>query len=242
MHSLSRLMSVKMTLRHVLYVSYLVPMSRVRPSVPNILALAAPDSDLVFISIVSLTCENVRAAILPWPSFNYHQLNLRTYVVDPLTGASAVYFLRSGVTSATTSALTRAIGLPWERMVLQTEVSGNGERGSLEYVARGRWGGEIFIRAQQSQSTLTEIPPFRDLESAIDHLTGPLVGFIGPQGHTKRFEIRHRALEVRLGKLCEIRFPLLAGTLLEEGQMQEPHNVLMVPQAEFEVRLPPRSV
>lgn len=48
MNPLNQLISVKMMLRHVLYISYLVPASRIRPLVPNVLPLATPFPDQVF--------------------------------------------------------------------------------------------------------------------------------------------------------------------------------------------------
>ena len=70
---LTRAMSVHMTLRHVLYVSYLLPASQVRPVVPRVLPLAILEPDSVFVSVVCLACEGVRAAALPWPRFTYNQ-------------------------------------------------------------------------------------------------------------------------------------------------------------------------
>jgi len=243
MAALKRLMSIRMTLRHVLYISYLLPASRIRPMVPDALTLATLGSDRVFISIVSLKCENVRLANLPWPRFTYNQLNLRTYVRDPITGNSAVYFFRSGVTSTATSLLTSSIGLPWRHINLELQISRDSQTRYSRYLASGRWDGETVIEAEESQSPLTEIEPFDNLESAVEYLTGPRIGFIGPEGRARRFEIRHRQLEVRLGKLHEIRIPVANATgLLEEGEVEEPHNVLLVPEAEFTVYLPPRRI
>jgi len=211
--------------------------------VPDILILATVGSDKAFISIVSLKCENVRLASLPWPRFNYNQLNLRTYVRDPLTGNCAVYFFRSGVTSAATSIVTSLMGLPWRHIDFELQISRDSQTRYSRYLASGHWDGETVIEAEESPSRLTEIEPFDNLESAVEYLTEPRIGFIGPEGRTRRFAIGHRQLEVRLGKLNEMRIPLAHATgLLEEGEVEEPHSVLLVPWAEFTVYLPPRRI
>jgi len=243
MNILAKLMSVQMILRHVLYVSYLVPASRVRPMVPDVLPLATFDSDRVFISVVSMKCNNVRLARLPWPGFDYDQLNVRTYTTDPNTGNNAVYFLLSGVTSATVSRLTSLLGLPWQRIAFELQVGRDDQMRYSNYRAFGHCNGALNINAYERHPHPELIAPFNDPKSVIDHITGPLIGFIGPKGHTSRFGIRHRSLEVRVGELSEFSFTFLRATgLLEKGEELEPHNVLLVPEAGFTVYLPPRRV
>jgi uncharacterized protein YqjF (DUF2071 family) len=242
MNVLSGLMSVRMILRHVVYVSYCVPASRMRLLVPRALSLSEVEPERSFVSVVAMRCRDVRLAGLPRPRFDYRQLNLRTYVTDPVSGGNAVYFLRSGVTSRAISRLTSLIGLPWERIQFELNAGGAGGRG-LHFEASGRWTGEISISARESQVKTGDMSPFDSVESAVDHLTGPLVGFIGSEGHARRFEIRHRPLEVLSGTLGQLRFPLLDSTgLVEASEMQKPQNVLLVPEAEFTVCLPARRV
>ena len=227
----------------MLYVSYLAPPPQVRPHVPDILPLSIVAGDKVFVSIVSMKCNDVRMTAFPWPAFNYSQLNIRTYVKDPKTGKPAVYFLRSGVSSTMVSALTRLFGMSWQKVVfnLQPGQSRDGRYG--DYSAYGKWDGDINIRATESGLTEKAVEPFDSSQSLIDHLTGPLIGFGGPKGSTKRFAIRHRPLEVRAGGLQSIQFGLLRSmNLMSESAMEKPHNVLLVPQAEFTVCLPPRLV
>ncbi|UCC59246.1 MAG: hypothetical protein JSV02_05650 [Dehalococcoidia bacterium] len=58
-----------------------------------------------------------------------------------------------------------------------------------------------------------------------------------------RFGIRHKALDVWSGKLDEISYPfLLTAGILDEEEILQPHNVLLVPEAEFTIMLPPRRI
>lgn len=82
--------SVTMKLCDILYLSYLVPASRIRPFVPEILPMAYID-DRVFISIVIFHSSGVRLVNLPSLRFDYNQINLRTYVKDPQTKNHGFY-------------------------------------------------------------------------------------------------------------------------------------------------------
>ena len=85
--------------------------------------------------------------------------------------------------------------------------------------------------------------PFSSPERAIDYLTGPLIGFIGPEGKTSRFAIRHKPLQHLAGRVYDINFPLIAKSgLLDSEKLTNPSNVLLVPEAQFTVILPPRRI
>lgn len=240
---LNRVMSVKMMLRRVLYVSYLTPASTIRPHVPDILPLAIVGEDEVFVSIVCMTCEHVKLSSLPWPSFSYNQLNVRTYVKDPLTGNNAVYFFHSGVTSPLVSLLTGFSGMPWQHIELSILHSNDNNLALSHYSISAEWDGKIDIESGDFKSELDEMAPFISPERAIDYLTGPLIGFIGPEGKTSRFEIRHKPLQHLTGRVYDINFPLIVKSgLLEHERLTNPSNVLLVPEARFTVILPPRRI
>ena len=96
--SIRKIARVEMSLHHVLYVSYLVPESRVRQLVPEALPLAVVERDNVFISVVILQSTRVRLSSLPFPKFTYNQVNIRTYVLDPHSGQHAVFFALNPIT------------------------------------------------------------------------------------------------------------------------------------------------
>jgi uncharacterized protein YqjF (DUF2071 family) len=243
MKQLARLVWVKMELHHVLYVSYLVPAARVRPHVPDTLKLSTMAGDRVFVSVVSMRCNGVRMTAFPWPAFNYSQLNIRTYVRDWHTGQPAVCFLHSGVSSTAVSSLTRLFDLGWQKAVFAVQASQSQDGRYRDYVADGYWNGDIKIGACESDRAGKAVEPLENWRSLVDHLTAPLIGFGGSKGNSKRFEIIHRPLEVRSGVLRSIRFELLQSmNLVDDAALGEPHDVLLVPEAEFTVCLPPRRV
>jgi hypothetical protein len=244
MNLLEKLLKIRMHLYHVLYVSYLLPVSNIGPHIPGKITLNTFEPDKVFVSIVCMKCANVRLSQLPWPSFNYDQLNIRTYVKDPVTGNDAVYFMHSGVTSRMTSYATRLIGIPWQNIPFSVVVEGIRENTDyINYRAHGNWNGTIKIGASHNESNINRDETSVDSESLTEHITGPLIGLIGSGESIMRFGIRHRPLDIMSGELAEIDFPLLNSMgLMEEEDMMQPRSVLLVPEAEFTVLLPPKRI
>jgi len=218
---------VKMDLQNVLYLSYLVPVDRLRPLVPPGLRLNATGS-AVFLSIVAMQCRKVHLSFLGWPSVSYDQLNLRTYVIDPKTGDPAVYFFRSGVSSNLIPVATRLLGIPWERISFSLAAEQDGS-GADFYKATGDWNGEIEIQMKSA--------PAEDSDATvIDVITGPLAGFIGSGERLKRIAIKHQVLDVRRLSLLQIRFPLpVEAGLLAAPELEKPDSVLIVPESQFSV-------
>jgi len=227
MAGLPQLLTIKMDLHNLLYLSYLVPADRLRPLVPSGLKLESLE-DKVFISIVAMQCRKVHLSYLQWPSFGYDQLNLRTYVIDPKTGNPAVYFFQSGVSSKIIAAATRILGIPWAHISfnLLTERSADG---TDFYRAIGNWNGEIEILMKSSLGKNTP-------DNIIKHITEPMAGFIGRGKKLKRIVIEHKVLDVRFLSLSQIKFslPVYAG-LMTAAELDKPDSVLIVPQSRFSV-------
>ncbi|MFC2018087.1 DUF2071 domain-containing protein [Chloroflexota bacterium] len=231
MSFLSRFTTVKMDLESLVYISYLVPSGRVRQFVPRVLPLASDEGGNAYVSFVAMRCRHVRLSGIPWPRFNYDQLNLRTYVSDPQTGAPAVYFLKSGVSIGIVPLITRLMGIPWEKISLNMDASSR-----PIYRAWGNWLGQVDFEIGSRVGEALQ-------EQVVRHLTGPMMGFMGGQGKLRRFRINHRSLEVHKAVLSYIRFPLpVEEGLVSETELQKPDSVLMVPEAEFTVYLPPHRV
>lgn len=227
MAGLPQLLTIKMDLHNLLYLSYLVPADRLRPLVPSGLTLDSPEGK-VFISIVAMQCRRVHLSYLQWPNFGYDQLNLRTYVIDPITGNPAVYFFQSGVSSKIIPAATRILGIPWAHISfnLLTERSADG---TDFYRAIGNWNGEIEILMKSSLIKNTQ-------DNIIRHITEPMAGFIGGGKKLKRIVIEHKVLDVRFLSLSQIKFNLPVDTgLLAAAELDKPDSILIVPQARFSV-------
>lgn len=236
---INRLLYVRMTLNNVLYISYAVPAKQLRKLVPEQLQLATMDKDKAFISIVILRSTRVRLRNLPFIRFNYNQLNIRTYVIDPVSGQQAVYFLSSGITSAFISLATRITGIPWHLIDMNIDVNPHAETGS--YLAGGNWHADFSIKSQVHSEDVKEISIFKNNKEAVDFLIRPLIGFIGDKKRLGRFNIQHPEVEPETWQLTELDFPLFSELGIVD-ELNKPHSVFFLPMADFSIYLPPRKI
>jgi hypothetical protein len=236
---ISHFFHVRMALGNVLYISYTLPASKIRNLVPALLPLATVGNHMAFVSIVILRSTRVRLNLLPFALFNYYQLNIRTYVIDPVSGKYAVYFLHSGVTSQFISLVTRLSGIPWQFINLATKVNVQDDVNS--YSAYGNWNRSFSIRAQAFSSDSQNPACFENLDSAANFLIRPLVGFVGDKQRLGRFTIQHPEVYPETWILSELDFPFFWELGLVD-EFDKPHSVFFVPTTDFSIYLPPTRV
>lgn len=240
---LKRLFSVEMRLHDMLYVSYLVPVQRLLTRIPHNFQLAEPEKGKVFLSLVIFRGKTSGAATVPTPPIPFDQVNIRTYVVDPLTGQLAVYFVHCGISGALITFLYRILsGMPVEHtpFAIRTRRDLDGRYGAYE--ASGIWHGQFSIKAEQTAEKVTALDPFPSREEAMSYLIDPLAGFYSDTKIVRRLEVFHEPLEPRICSPLEVRFPYLSSLgLVEEEEIARPHSVLLVPYTPFLIYLPARK-
>ncbi len=197
-----------MDITDVLYLTYMVPEMRLRPSVPDRIPFAMTYKGMTFISLVIFHSKNVRASLFPFIHFNYDQVNVRTYVRDPVTGQTAVLFLHSGITSQVVSFLTKLLKIPWPAMALTIDAAFENDR-AKRYTADGNWGGDLHIDTGDTAGTGRDYEPFRDIAGAVQFLITPTVGFYTVSGGVIRFEVEHTSATLSGNDAVSVRFPML---------------------------------
>lgn len=235
----AHLLRVEMILRDVLYISYAVPKAKLLPLVPGSLELATVEGDTAFISLVIFQSTRVRLRALPFMTFDYYQFNIRTYVIDPVSGRNAVYFLRSGVTSRLISLATRSIGIPWE--FIDLKVSTVSSKGSKCLQVSGNWENKIYLEARAASENNQAPTLFGSTASAIDFLVRPLIGFVGGGNRTRRFTIWHSEVQPEIWSLVTMECPVFQ----EIGAVSDyvnTHSVFYLSSADFSVFLPPKKI
>jgi len=239
---LERFGTVSTLLKDLLYISYLVPSSRLRPLVPSSLPLRTVGGD-TFISLVVMRNTDVGPVWLPWPRQYYNQMNIRTYVDDPITGKRGVFFFKSGITSLSALAVPRMLGLPWEKIDLQIRREAD-SFGAYRFRAYGNFHGRIVIEAGDlvQQSGMESSASIHD---AAVHITTPDMGFVETTVRQKllSFRVEHQFIEPVSCELLDLQVPLLERLgIIEREEMGKPHSVFLVPEAKFLVHLPPRRM
>jgi hypothetical protein len=216
---------------------------RILPLVPDKLPLALVDGEKAFLSIVALRCRDVHLAYTPFPRLDYYQLNVRTYVIDPHTGNQAVYFFKSGVTSLPVSTATRVFSLKWQHIKLNIDTETDNKQNQLSNVVTGEWESEIEINTKWKNSDDVDMSPFISMESAVQYLVRPLIGFYRWGTSIGRFEIRHPEVYPVTMHLNTFRFMVPGESdLLRPDELLRPHSVLFVPEARFSIYLPPERM
>lgn len=235
------LTSVTMNLQDVLYVLYLLPTSRVRPLVPDVLPLATVAGDNVFVALVMFHSTVVKASLVPMPHIAFDQINVRTYVLDPHTGQYAVYFIHCGIGSVLVTLLYRLVSsMPVEHIPFTMRIQRDDSIRYGHYRASGQWRGDLLIEAEEIAPQVEEISPFSNMYEAMGYLVDTFIGFYGPRNHIRRIEVWHPHTPPRLGRALEARCPLLTTLgLAKEKEIQQPHNVLLVTGWPFVTYLPP---
>jgi len=237
---LASLMTISMTLCNVLYISYAVPAKYLRAVLPEFIRLATLDEDIALLSIVVLQSTKVHLSSLPFARFNYNQLNIRTYIIDPVTANSGVYFLQSGVTSRFISLVTRTVGIPWQRINLDVQVRPGGDN-LRSYNAVGYWEGNCTITAIERTTPSRKPALFADMKSAVDYIVRPLIGFYRDHEHVGRFSIWHQDIMPQVWQLQQADIPVLGESGIIED-VAEPHSVFFLEHADFSIYMPPSFI
>ena len=240
---LKKLLSVEMLLRDMLYISYLVPASRLSRFLPPALKPAIVDGENVFVSLVIFRGKTSGAATIPTPRIPFDQVNIRTYVIDPVTGKPSVYFVHCGISGALITFLYGVLsGMPVEHTPFSIETVNGKEGNYSEYKVSGKWNGEFTVEAEEISPALTALSPFPNVQEAIDYLIDPLVGFYSDGRVLRRLEVYHGPLIPRVYRPVKILFPYLSQLgIVPEDEVSLPHNMLLVPFTPFLIYLPAKT-
>ena len=191
------------------------------------------------ISLVIFRSKNVTSSIFPLLRFSYDQANIRTYVIDPVTGKHAVFFLKSGITSPLVSFLTGILSIPWISIAMGVDVRYENDRFD-QYRVEGTWEESFSIELTSDHDSVPNLAPFQDLEEATHFITGPAVGCYGASEKLIRFEVNHSAIKASRGKLSTIHCPILVSSgLLTDKELVNPQSALIAPYGRFTVFMPP---
>ena len=191
-----------------------------------------------FVSAVSFRDVDFRFRGAEIVKVSFNQTNYRAYVFGS-DGVRAVHFFETTLDSRTAVIPRRLWGMPWYGGRTTIEAAWDGARcTSYRHVCTGA------RNAVDAEFVGTDVPlgrldGFADIDDGAVVLTHPLGGwFLRPDGRLGRYSVWHPRLHPTLGTSNGARYEVFARLgLVAPGAV--PHSVLLQPEVEFDVHLPP---
>ena len=198
----------------------------------------ADGRERAFVSAVSFRDVDFRFRGFEIYRTSFNQTNYRAYVLGP-DGRRAVHFFETTLDSRLSVIPRRLWGMPWYPGHTEIEATWDGTRcRSYRHVCTGERNA-VDAEFAGVDEPLTRFDGFDALEEAAAVLTHPLDGFyVRPSGRLGRYSVWHERLRPSLGRSIRARYEVFERLrLVEPGRV--PHSVLLQPEIEFDVHLPP---
>jgi hypothetical protein len=194
--------------------------------------------DRAFVSAVSFRDVDFRFQAAQIVKVAFNQTNYRAYVIGP-GGERGVHFFETTLDSRTAVLPRRLWGMPWFGGHTTIEATWDGERCvAYRHVCTGERNG-VDAAFTGSDLPVGRLDGFADLDDGAMVITHPLTGwFVRPDGGLGRYSVWHPRLRPTLGSAVRARYGVFERLgLVATGA--NPHSVLLQPEVEFDVHLPP---
>lgn len=240
---------VRSRLAHFALVNYALPMERLAPHIPEdrfeIAEFDIGGRRLAMMSAVPfLDLDFHFPRLAPFAKFRFAQTNYRVYVNDRRTGEPCVWFFGTTLGSRTV-AIPRALWrLPWHFARYRVDCKHNaavGRYDSFRISANSAWA-PAEIELEDTGVAVAGSAGFSSPEEVALVLTHPVAGYFrrtdGQLGH---YSIWHERMQLTVAHPLKLWFGLFERLkLLSREEMSRPHSVLLCPEVEFLIHLPPR--
>jgi uncharacterized protein YqjF (DUF2071 family) len=231
---------MQIAIRDLLFITYAVPLDRVRSLVPHQFELDAKTDGggepRAFVSVVPFTIAEIRSTAWPFGLASFNQINYRAYISTD--HGPAVYFLDLKVGSRTVAASASFFGLPlnYDGIKLAVSRDGNGPARSLRYSVESEAADGLLARVTVDEGARDESEPALPSE----FITERPFGFITTSsGALYKIVVGHSVLQAAPARVDSVRAPLLESLgILRENEGERPHSVLYVEEALFDAGKP----
>jgi uncharacterized protein YqjF (DUF2071 family) len=235
-------------LRHFAIVTYTVDPEKLRPLIhPRFELDCIIDSQgrqRALMSIVPFEDRDFHFVGAPWARFGFGQTNYRVYVTDRETGQRVVWFFGTTLGSWTVGVPRHLWKLPWHAGRFRFDCEWDaGARRYQRYALRTQsdWA-PLEMELADTGEPVRSLEGFDDLEHGLFILTHPLTGFFHRRdGRLGSYRVWHDRLQCTSGRMVSARIGLFERLgLVSPQEQQHPHSVLIQPETEFTILLPPR--
>lgn len=240
-------LNVVTTLKHFAITTYSLDPERLALHLPprfEPLCVRIADGNVqALMSVVSFYDTDFRLCRLSAPRFDFGQTNYRAYIVNRETGQMSAWFFGTTLDSAAVAIPRYLWRLPWHPGRMRFACTWDADRYTHYTMnTRSKWAA-MELELEDTGRPVTALDGFPDLETAQVLLTHPLVGYYyRTDGAVGSYSIWHNRLQLTKGQCLHARFDLLDRLdLVPFSSQQHPHSVLIQPQTEFTIYLPPHK-
>jgi uncharacterized protein YqjF (DUF2071 family) len=219
---------VLVTLEHLAIVTWPIPEATLRAHLPPNLRSVVRDGH-AFMSAVMFRNRNLRPAILGVPRMTSFQMNVRSYIVDPVSGEPDSVFFHGLYLSGRWLAVlsSRLFGVPFQHLPLTVAVRHDGNRVAA-YEAQSSDDRVSILAHEADQSVDREM---------LGLLTNPHTGYVlDRHGMLQCWSIWHRPQNVHTMAVNRAAVASLPALGLGTAQW-----AFYVPSIDYEVYLPPTA-
>ena len=241
-------LDVNTQLEHFAIISYKVRIEKIQHLIPDpfklwtfkengkeyalISAVPFKDKDFSFYRLTRLL------------KFNFYQTNFRTYIVDKRDNSNSAWFFGTTLGSFTSIIPDKIWKMPWKYGKYNFKYKSNGFEYSEYKMTFKSKQGDGIVDIKNSGSDMKILQGFNSLEQQVLILTHPVIGYYDlNEKEFGTYEIWHPKIDLKEGIANELYFHIFEKLgFLSKQEMQNPHSVLITPEIEFDILLPPKKV
>ena len=240
------LLDVNTKLEHFAIISYKVSVEKIQHLIPKpfkLWSFIEKGTEYALISAVPFKDKDFSFYRLSKnPKFNFFQTNFRTYIIDERNDAYAAWFFGTTLGSFTSIIPEKLWQMPWKygRYKFQYKLNKN-EYSEYKMTFKSKQGNGL-VDIKNTGNEVKILQGFNSIEQQIHILTHPVIGYYDlNENEFGTYEIWHPKMDLKEGISNNLYFELFEKFgFLTKKEMKNPHSVLITPQIEFDILLPPR--
>ena len=241
-------LDVNTHLEHFAIISYKVPIKKIAHLIPEPFKLwtyTENGEEYALVSAVPFKDKDFSFyRVSRFPKFQFFQTNFRAYIIDQRDNSHCAWFFATTLGSITSIIPEKVWKMPWKYAKYNFSFKRDKNLYSeykMEFKSK-LGDGAIDIKSTGDEVKLLD--GFKDIDEQVHILTHPVIGYYTVSDkELGTYEIWHPKIDLKEGKATHLYFGLFEklGFLTKE-EMNNPHSVLITPNIEFDVLLPPRRI
>jgi len=219
---------------------------------PTTIFLPGSDIQQAIISAVVFQEKDFHFTQMPYlGKYTFNQTNYRCYCIDKETGERTVWFFGTTLDHWSIFVPRNLWRFPWHRAKInfETDLKGHDEQNKyyekFRMTAKSQWGpADIHVKDLKRKGEDNDFPGFPNKETALIYLTHPMSGHFFLRDRKEKlgcWEIWHEPMNPNIGVFEEntVNYFGLFENLGLVTRGQKPYNILLQPQIEYDIYLPP---